>query len=148
LFVIPVFLTLVGVVGYVLVPSHGGESRPSSRPPVVAEEPSPATVAVSFVSHPPGAEIVDTDTDEVLGTTPFTRAIERTPEPLTVEVRLDGYRTETTEVPLAKDTQLSVDLTKAWVSPKPPPKPPAKKTTKKGSAKAPGTDRSGTVNPF
>jgi PEGA domain-containing protein len=75
--------------------------------PVVAPAPARATIAIDTV--PVGAEVVGAD-GVVIGKTPLRFELLRSADPVTIEIRLAGYRTLTRELIVSGDQSLQIDL--------------------------------------
>ncbi len=86
-------------------------SPPESPPATVtAESPPPATVVVTFVSHPNGVEVRRVGRSAPLGTTPLDVTLERADAVERFEFSKDGYRSLQREISLAADARLLVEL--------------------------------------
>ena len=65
-----------------------------------------------FESDPPGAEVRFADGAELLGVTPFRRALARSTDEITFEIRLAGYDSMRVPTPATSNRTISVGLTR------------------------------------
>ncbi|MCP3058776.1 serine/threonine protein kinase [Myxococcus sp. K38C18041901] len=120
----------------VIVPS-AAESvvSPERAPEPVVLAPTPEEVVVPAVkltvhSFPEGAQVVRSDTGEVLGITPLVRELPRREVPLHLRVELAGYVSSVRSVRLDSHTELEVPLAKSLTAPR-------ANASKKSNAKKP-----------
>ncbi|MCE9673147.1 protein kinase [Myxococcus stipitatus] len=95
---------------------------PQSRPEPVVEPPPPSAtrpaVTLTVHSFPEGAQVVRSDTGEVLGTTPLVRELPSREVPLSLRVELAGYVASERTVRLDTHAQLEVPLAKSLTAPR------------------------------
>jgi serine/threonine-protein kinase len=125
----------------------------SPHPAAPAAVPLPADVALLFESDPPGAEVWQvrdgTGASELLGTTPLRRAIRRSADEITFEIRLDGYDPMRVPTPATTDRTVNVSLKRS-----PPPKGnPVAKAARRHARRSQADDsnpyaREKTLDPF
>ncbi|NTX34915.1 serine/threonine protein kinase [Myxococcus sp. CA033] len=96
--------------------------------------PAPVQPGVTLTVHsfPEGAQVVRSDTGEVLGITPLVRELPRREVPLSLRVELAGYVSSERSVRLDAHTELEVPLAKSLTAPKPAAN--AKKGTRNATA--------------
>jgi hypothetical protein len=93
------------------------------------EAPQPEQTKVHIVSEPAGATVVLRD-GGVLGVTPFEVLLPKGAGELPADVKLDGYQTRHTTIPLFSETgRIDVALVPVGVDAAPPPKAPPKDWT-------------------
>jgi serine/threonine-protein kinase len=123
----------------VIVPSASESVVSPERAPeplVLAAAPEQVVVpAVRLTVHsfPEGAQVVRSDTGEVLGVTPLVRELPRREVPLHLRVELAGYVSSERSVRLDSHTELEVPLAKSLTAPR-------ANSSKKPSAKKPSQD--------
>jgi serine/threonine-protein kinase len=98
-------------------------------PPPVAPPP-PAEVTLLFESDPTGAEVRFANRPELLGVTPFRRAVARSTDEITFDIRLAGYNSMQVPTPATSNRTISVGLTHEQPQPPPPSRPSAKAPAK------------------
>ncbi|MFZ5468171.1 MAG: serine/threonine-protein kinase [Myxococcota bacterium] len=116
---------------------NGAENR-APEPVAAPVEPNhpapPAQVQLTLDSKPEGARVLRSDTNEQVGLTPLRTHLDKSDQPLTFRLELDGYEVASREVTPSADTVLEVVLAE---KPKPaaevrrPPKRPKKQGPKK-----------------
>lgn len=137
------------------------EGAPLDEAAIVApaEPQAPAQVEIHFASEPAGASVIDDETGELLGSTPFSLRFERAGEARNIRFEAEGRRAERRALTLDADARVEVRLEEE-PKPAPPPAsprprrvrktPPAKVT--KPTAAEPKTrkpiDRRGVIDPF
>jgi serine/threonine-protein kinase len=72
--------------------------------------PVPATVTMTVRSVPPGAEVIDGQTGDLLGSTPFERVFPAGPGTARLLLRMDGFRSKGLSLGLDRDQQISVTM--------------------------------------
>ncbi len=112
----------------VVAPQREAEARAE---PLPLELVHPA-VRLTVHSFPEGAQVVRSDTGEVLGITPLVRELPRREVPLTLKVELAGYVSSERSVRLDAHAELEVPLAKSLT---------AKTSAKKGTRNAPAPRR-------
>jgi len=108
----------------VVAPRREAEARAEPSLPELAH---PA-VRLTVHSFPEGAQVVRSDTGEVLGITPLVRELPRREVPLSLRVELAGYVSSERSVRLDSHAELEVPLAKSLT---------AKTSAKKGTRNAP-----------
>jgi serine/threonine-protein kinase len=83
---------------------------PASAWPATVVKPVPARVQITFDSVPAGASVFREGADRPLGVTPFVASLAASPETVTFEYRLEGWRVERTSVALTADTEIKIPL--------------------------------------
>jgi serine/threonine protein kinase len=109
-------LALLAAAGVAGTLAWRARPRPAQEPatsratrPAIVPLPAPETtrtVSLSFVSHPPGAEVRRVDTGELVGVTPFERKEKATGAEVEYDVRLPGYLPRRERVTLTADAPL------------------------------------------
>jgi hypothetical protein len=87
------------------VPAAAARSGSSARP-------ATGSVRVTFDSIPAGASVFREGAEHALGVTPFVASFTGSPETVTFEYRLDGWRVERTSLALTVDTEIKIPLTR------------------------------------
>jgi len=96
--------------------TSGQTSAPASEGPAAAAwpgtvvKPVPARVQITFDSVPAGAAVFREGADRPLGVTPFVASFAASPETVTFEYRLGGWRVERTSLALTTDTEIKIPL--------------------------------------
>ncbi|MFY2562530.1 serine/threonine-protein kinase [Corallococcus terminator] len=103
------------------------EAEVQQAEPLLPVPPQPA-VTLTVHSFPEGAQVVRSDTGEVLGITPLVRELPRREVPLSLRVELAGYVSSERSVRLDAHAELEVPLAKSLT---------AKTSAKKGTRNAP-----------
>jgi hypothetical protein len=87
-------------------------------------------VTLLFESDPTGAEVRFANRPELLGVTPFRRAVARSTDEITFDIRLAGYNSMQVPTPATSNRTISVGLTHQQPQPPPPSRPSAKAPAK------------------
>jgi len=102
-------LVALGAAGFLFLSIYGLSAGPDDVTVETGSTPAESeTVAVSFASTPPGAELVVDG--EVRGLTPTTLTVPRSATPVDVALRLDGHQTATERIVPDVDQRLRVRL--------------------------------------
>lgn len=104
-----------GILAVVLLFNSESSSSPANAqpPPAGEQQQIVEDVSIIFETSPPGASVLDSDGEAVLGTTPLTKNFQRSEAQREFVFELAGYRSSRSTVGLDRDGRVSVTLTPA-----------------------------------
>jgi serine/threonine protein kinase len=96
-------------------PAAPAAALPAPAAPATAPTPPapPAEVLIRLASDPPGAQVTDTRSGQLLGSTPFEKRLPRGSAPLSVRLAKDGFAPSKISVPLGADQERTISLAPA-----------------------------------